>query len=73
MKRREDGRFQKRVTLPDGTVKYLYSNASNERLAVKDFNEQMLNLEIKEKNIIKQIKRIAVIRLEQVLVFLSMY
>lgn len=50
MKRRADGRFQKRIILPGGTVKYLYSNASNERLAIKDFNEQMLNFETKEKN-----------------------
>lgn len=50
MKRRADGRWQKRVTLPDGSVKYLYSNATNERLANKDFNEQLLNFEIKQKN-----------------------
>ncbi len=50
MKRRPDGRWQKRVVLPDKTVKYLYSNASTERLANKDFNEQLLNLEIKQKN-----------------------
>ena len=45
MKRRADGRFQKRVTLPDGSLKYLYSSAANERLAMKDFNEQLMNLE----------------------------
>lgn len=50
MKRRPDGRFQKRVTLPDGTVKYLFSKASSARLALKDFDEQLLNLKIKEKN-----------------------
>lgn len=46
MKRRADGRFQKRVTLPDGSLKYLYSSAANERLAIKDFNEQLMNLEL---------------------------
>lgn len=45
MKRRSDGRFQKKVTLLDGTVKYLYSSAANERLANKDFNEQLMNIE----------------------------
>lgn len=49
MKRRADGRFQKRVTLPDGTLKYLYSSAANERLANKDFNEQLMNIELEAK------------------------
>lgn len=46
MTKRADGRFQKKVTLPDGTLKYLYSSAANERLAIKDFNEQLMNLEL---------------------------
>lgn len=50
MKRRKDGRWQKRVTLPNGKSKVLYSTAATERLAVKDFNEQMLQLEIDVKN-----------------------
>lgn len=50
MKRRADGRFQKRVTMPDGTYKMLYSRAANERLATKDFNEQLLRIEEKEKD-----------------------
>lgn len=50
MKRRADGRFQKRVKLPDGTIKYLFSKAKTEKLAEKDFTQQLLNLEIKEKN-----------------------
>ncbi len=45
MKRRADGRFVKKITLPDGTVKYLYSTANSEREAVKDFNKQMMRLE----------------------------
>lgn len=49
LKRRADGRFQKKVTLPDGTVKYLYSSAANERLANKDFNEQLMSIELKTK------------------------
>ena len=50
MKRRPDGRWQKRVKLPNGKSKVLYSTAATERLAVKDFNEQMLQLEIDVKN-----------------------
>ena len=50
MKRRADGRFQKRVTMPDGTYKMLYSRASNERLANKDFTDQLLRLKEKERN-----------------------
>ena len=44
MKRRPDGRWQKQITLPNGKKKCLYSSAASERLAVKDFNEQMLRL-----------------------------
>lgn len=50
MKKRPDGRYQKRVTLPDGTSKMLYSRASNERLANKDFTDQLLRLKEKERN-----------------------
>lgn len=49
MKRRTDGRWQKKVTLPNGKSKILYSSASNEKLAVKDFNEQLMCLKLKEK------------------------
>lgn len=45
MKKRADGRFQKRITLPNGKSKLLYSTANTEREAVKDFNRQMLALE----------------------------
>lgn len=50
MKRRPDGRWQKRIKLPNGKSKLLYSTASSERLAQKDFNEQMLSLEKEEKD-----------------------
>jgi integrase len=45
MKRRPDGRWQKRVTLPDGTKKTLYSSAASERLATKEFNEKLLQFQ----------------------------
>lgn len=45
MKKRPDGRWQKRITLPNGKSKLLYSSAKNEREAIKDFNRQMLTLE----------------------------
>ncbi len=44
MKRRADGRFQKRITLPNRKAKVLYSSAKSEREAIKDFNRQMLSL-----------------------------
>ena len=49
MKRRADGRFQKRITLPNGKSKLLYSSAKSEREAIKDFNRQMLTLEAEHK------------------------
>lgn len=45
MKKRSDGRYQKRITLPNGKSKLLYSSANSEREAIKDFNRQMLTLE----------------------------
>ena len=50
MKKRSDGRYQKNITLPSGKKKTLYSTAANERLAQKDFTEQILKLKEKEKN-----------------------
>lgn len=50
MKRRADGRFQKRITLPNGKPKVLYSTAKTEREAVKDFNRQMLEIEKEQIN-----------------------
>lgn len=58
MKKRKDGRYVKKVTLPDKTVKYLYSDAKNEREAAKDFNAQLLSLE-KKKKASKQFKNVA--------------
>ena len=49
MKRRADGRYQKRITLPNGKSKLLYSSANTEREAIKDFNRQMLALEEEKK------------------------
>ena len=45
MKKRSDGRYQKRITLPNGKSKLLYSSANTEREAIRDFNRQMLSLE----------------------------
>ena len=44
MKRRADGRWQKRIKLPNGKSKLIYSSAKTERMAVQDFNSQMLEL-----------------------------
>lgn len=49
MKKRSDGRWQKKITLPNGKIKVLYSSANTERQAVKDFNDQLLNLEMQQK------------------------
>ena len=49
MKKRSDGRYCKKVTMPNGKTKYLYSSASTEREANKDFNRQMLALDTEEK------------------------
>lgn len=50
MKQRQDGRWQKKITLPNGKTKVLYSSAATERQAIKEFNEKMLRLELEEKN-----------------------
>lgn len=50
MKRRPDGRWQKRITLPNGKSKLIYSSAKTERLAVQDFNAQMLELHKEQEN-----------------------
>lgn len=49
MKKRRDGRYVKKITLPSGRAKYLYSTAPNEREANKDFNRQLLALDSEEK------------------------
>ena len=50
MKQRPDGRWQKKITLPNGKTKTLYSSASTERQAIKEFNEKMIQLQTDEKN-----------------------
>ena len=40
--KRKDGRWSKKVTLPDGTVKYFYSSESTERKAEKDITQKMI-------------------------------
>ena len=42
MKRRPDGRWQKKVTLPNGKSKIIYSSAPTERSAIKEMNQIML-------------------------------
>ena len=49
MKKRSDGRYCKKVTLPNGKAKYLYSTASSEREANRDFNRQMLAIDTEAK------------------------
>lgn len=44
MKQRADGRWQKKITLPNGKTKFLYSSSTSERFAIKDFNEQLLKI-----------------------------
>lgn len=51
MKKRADGRYQKKIKLLDGTTKILYSSASSERSAIRDFNEQMQKLEQEHRNL----------------------
>lgn len=51
MKKRKDGRYCKKVTLPDGTSKYFYSSAKSEREANKDFNRQILLYEGKQQQL----------------------
>ena len=48
MTRRKDGRWQIRISLPDGSIKYFYSTAKTEKEATKDFNKQLLNFEKKQ-------------------------
>ena len=48
MTRRKDGRWQGRITLPNGTVKYFYSSAKTEREATRDINAQLLAYEQKQ-------------------------
>lgn len=43
--KRKDGRWQKKITLPNGKVKYFYSSESSEKRAEKDITNQIINLE----------------------------
>lgn len=51
MKQRSDGRWVKKVTLPNGKQKYFYSTARTEREAVKDINSQLLSFSEKEEDL----------------------
>ena len=42
MKRRPDGRWMRKITLPDGTKKYFYSSESTEKKALRDIEQQLL-------------------------------
>lgn len=50
MKKRKDGRYVKKVKLQDGTFKYLYSSAKNDREATKDFNAQFQQIETNQED-----------------------
>lgn len=49
MKKRADGRWVKKITLPNGKTKYFYSSAKTQRDATKDFNKQIIEFEEKDK------------------------
>ena len=66
LKKRKDGRYVKKVKLQDGTFKYLYSSAKNEREATKDFNAQLIELD-NEKNKCMYFKNVAESWLEKYL------
>ncbi|MBO7209030.1 MAG: site-specific integrase [Clostridia bacterium] len=48
MKQRKDGRWVKKITLPDGTVKFFYSKADTEKKAIKDIEQQLLTFSQKK-------------------------
>lgn len=50
MKKRKDGRYCKKIMLPDGTAKYFYSSAKTEKQATRDIERQLLKHTEKEKN-----------------------
>lgn len=57
MKKRADGRFCKKVKMPDGTTKYFYSSESTEIRAERDIQKQLLNYSVKEEKgkLLKQV------------------
>lgn len=48
MKRRADGRWVKKITLPNGKSKYFYSSEITEKKATADISHQLLNYEAKQ-------------------------
>lgn len=50
MKKRKDGRYCKKITLPDGTSKFFYSSAKTEKEAKRDFDRQLINYSEKERS-----------------------
>lgn len=48
MKRRADGRWAKKVILPDGTPKFFYSREETEKKAERDISQQMLSFSQKK-------------------------
>lgn len=50
MKKRSDGRFCKKIKLPNGEYKYFYSAEPTEKKAQKDIENQLLNYKEREEN-----------------------
>ena len=50
MKKRKDGRWVRKITLPDGTVKFFYSSADTEKKAIKDIEQQLLTFSQKSES-----------------------
>ena len=65
MKKRKDGRYVKKVKLQDGTFKYLYSSAKNEREATKDFNAQLQQIETKQEDKRKSVELLNKLKIEE--------
>ena len=71
MKKRKDGRYCRKVTLKDGTTKFFYSSAANERAAERDINRQILNYESEEHAKKYNFLKIAKVTLEEQEKFVS--
>lgn len=71
MKKRKDGRYCRKVTLKDGTTKFFYSSAANERAAERDINRQILNYESEEHTKKYNFLKIAKVTLEEQEKFVS--
>ena len=48
MKQRKDGRWVKKIKLPNGTSKFFYSSENTEKKALKDIENQLLNYKHEE-------------------------